>query len=118
MTLTRGIGSEGGQASVEFVGAIPALVAGALILWQLALAGHSLWLAGNAARVAARADLVGRDPRAAARSAVPRGMEPGLRVERQGDGRTLRVRLRVPLLLPRWRSPATVSAAASLGGPP
>ncbi|HWH45920.1 MAG TPA: TadE family protein [Thermoleophilaceae bacterium] len=114
MPLTRVTGPEAGQASVEFVASIPALIAGALIVWQLALAGHALWLVGNAARVAARADLVGRDPRAAARSALPRGMERGLRVERR-DG-AVRVRLRVPFVHPRWRSPVSVSAEASLGG--
>ena len=89
------------------------LLVGAVV-WQLALAGHTAWVCAHAARAAARADVVGRDVRAAARSAVPKGLEPGLRVERRRSG-GVRVRVRVPLLLHRWRSPATLSATASLG---
>jgi len=71
------MGDERGQASVELVAALPlVLVAGALA-WQLALAGHALWLCAHAARAAARADSVGRSARAAARSALPGSLERG-----------------------------------------
>ena len=105
---------ERGQASVELVAVLPfVLLVGALV-WQLALAGHTAWMSAHAARAGARADAVGRDPRAAARSALPRELRRGLRVEHPPAG-GIRVRLRVPLLLNRWRSPATVGATASLG---
>ncbi|HEY6781206.1 MAG TPA: hypothetical protein VI111_09635, partial [Thermoleophilaceae bacterium] len=69
--------------------------------------------AGQAARVAARAEAVGEDPRAAARSALPGAFEPGLEVRpRAGGG--IRVSVRVPLLR-RWRGPVAVSASSSLG---
>ena len=54
--------SERGQASVELLGVLPALLLVVLVAWQFALAGHAAWLAGNAARVAARAGAVGADP--------------------------------------------------------
>ena len=104
---------ERGQSSVEFAGVLPLAVLAVLVVWQLVLAGHAVWLTGNAARVAARAEAVGADPRAAARSAVPAGMRSSLAV-RNGPGGHIRVRLRVPLLLREWRSPFSVSAAARL----
>lgn len=109
--------SEGGQASVELVAAVPALLLVTALVWQCALAGHTAWMAAQAARAGARATLVGSDTRAAARSALPNGLERGLRVER-GQGSSVRVRVRVPLLLHRWRLPVSVGAVSSLGGPP
>ena len=110
---------EAGQASVELLATVPAVLVVGVLVWQLALAGHAAWACANAARVAARADVVGRDARAAARSALPAHLRRGLRVDVPGgaDGQgSVRVRVRVPLLLPAWRSPVTVAAAASLGG--
>jgi pilus assembly protein CpaE len=66
---------ERGQASVELLGALPAALLVAAIGWQLLLAGQASWLAGNAARVAARAAAVGEDPRALRVRAVA-AMEP------------------------------------------
>lgn len=106
--------SERGQASVEFVAAVPFVLAIGAIAWQLALAGHTAWLTAHAARAGARADAVGADARAAAGSALPAGLRRGLRVKRlRGGG--VRVQVAVPALLYRWRSPATVGATASLG---
>jgi hypothetical protein len=108
--------SERGQASVELVAVVPLALLVGLCAWQLALAGHTLWLSAHAARAAARADVVGRSPARAARSALPHSLERGLRVDRRG--RRVRVRVRVPLLLRRWRSPVSVAASSSLGGRP
>lgn len=115
MAFTR---RERGQASVEMVGVLPAVILAAAVAWQLALAGHAAWACANAARVAARAQLVGEDARAAARSALPRHLERGLRVRapQGGDAGAVRVTVRVPLLLPGMRSPVSVGAAAALGG--
>jgi hypothetical protein len=107
-------GSERGQASVELIGALPLVLLAALVAWQLALAGHALWLCAQAARVAARAEAVGRDPGAAARSALPRRLERGLRVKRLRKG-GVEVELRVPLVLERS---VGVSASSSFGGRP
>jgi hypothetical protein len=105
-------GSERGQASVELIGALPLVLLAALVAWQLALAGHALWLCAQAARVAARAEAVGRDPNAAARSALPRRLERGLVVRRRRSG-GVEVELRVPLVLGRS---VGVSASSSFGG--
>ncbi len=109
--------SESGQASVEAVAVVPALILAALIGWQLVLVGQTLWLCAAAARTAARADLVGLSPARAARSALPSSLERGLSVER-ADGGAVRVELRLPVLLRAWQSPVRVAAAASLGGDP
>ena len=103
-----------GQASVELVAVVPLVLLVGAICWQLALAGHAAWMSAHAARAAARADAVGSDVRAAARSALPEGLRRGLRVERLGEG-GVRVGVGIPLLLHRWRSPLTVGATSSLG---
>jgi type IV secretory pathway TrbD component len=107
---------EQGQATIELVGGLPAIVIVGLVAWQLALVGHAAWLCANAARVAARAAAVGRDPGRAARSALPAHLERGLEVDRRSQG-GVRVRLRVPLLVRRWGAPVRIGARASLGGP-
>ena len=106
--------SESGQASVEAVAVLPLVILAALVSWQIVIAGHTLWLAAGAARAAARADTVGASPERAARSALPAAMERGLAVERLREG-GVRVAVRVPLLLRRWRTPVSVSAVSSLG---
>jgi TadE-like protein len=108
---------ERGQASIELVAAIPLVLLVGAIAWQLALAGHAAWLAANAARAGARAEAVGRDPAAAARSALPRSLERSLEVERLREG-GVRVSVGVPLMFDWARSPVRVGAASSLGGGP
>jgi hypothetical protein len=105
-------GQERGQTTVEFLGVLPAALLVMLAGWQLALAGQALWLSGNAARVAARAQAVGRDPLDAARSALPSYLRRGLVVS--GDGERVSVRVAVPLLVDRWQSPIGVRATAAL----
>jgi len=106
-----------GQATVELLAVIPALLVAGLLAWQLVLVGHTAWLAAGAARVGARAELVGEDPVEAARSALPAGLEHGLRVSGAGGGGT-RVRVQVPIVHPSWSGPLTLSAAASLEAAP
>ena len=113
MRPTRAIRAECGQAAVDLVAVLPAAVLVAALLVQLALAGHAAWACANAARVAARADAVGRDAEAAARSALPGRLERGLEVSSTSNGH-VRVRVRVPLVLPWRRSPISVGAAARL----
>jgi Flp pilus assembly protein TadG len=100
--------SERGQATVEMVAVVPALVLACVIAWELVLAGHTAWLAAHAARAAARAVAVGRDGRAAARSVAHDAA-----VSSVGGGR-VRVAVPVPLLVPGWNSAITVSATAGL----
>jgi TadE-like protein len=113
--MTSRVRQETGQASVEMVATLPAVLLVGLLAWQLALAGHAAWACANAARVAARAAAVDRDAERAARSALPRRLERGLRV-RELDSGAIDVRVRVPLLLESLGSIATVHARASLEG--
>ena len=110
MWIARG---EDGQASVELVAVLPVLVVIALLAWQAVVAGEAWWLAGTAAREAARAAAVGRDPGAAARAVLPGRMRDGLRVKtgREGDG--LRVRVQVPAVVEGMRL-GSVSARARM----
>ena len=102
-----------GQAAVEVVAVVPALLVAGLVAWQLVLVGHAAWVAAGAARVAARADLVGEDPKRAAQSALPRALERELAVERSDAGVT-RVRVAVPTVHRAWRGIVTASGATSL----
>lgn len=95
-------------AAVPFV-----LLAGALA-WQLALTGWTVWMSAHAARVAARADAVGRDVRPAALSALPESLRYGLEVRRLEQG-GVRVQVSVPLLLDVGAGPVRIAASSSLG---
>jgi hypothetical protein len=107
-------GLQAGQASVELVAIVPIALLAGLVVWQLLLAGHSLWLCASAARVAARAETVGRSAERAARSALPEPLERHLSIERRKEG-GVRVSVQVPLVLQSWSTPVRVSASASLG---
>jgi hypothetical protein len=107
--------SQRGQASIELLGVLPAVLLAALAAWQFALAGHSAWLAANAARVAARASAVGADPGRGARTAVPAHLRRGLIVKSRA-GERIDVRLRVPLVLRGAAGPVRVRASGSLRG--
>jgi hypothetical protein len=91
---------ERGTASVELVAAVPFLLLTLAAAAQIALAGQALWSASVAARAGARAALVGADPKAAARRALPAGMRDGAVVEDEDDG-AVSVEVPVPTLLPR-----------------
>jgi hypothetical protein len=99
---------------VETIALVPLVLLAATVAWQLVLTGHTLWLCAQAAGAAAPAPRVGASPARAARSALPRSLERDLAVRRLDDGR-VRVELRVPLLVRRWRSPVEVAASSSLG---
>jgi pilus assembly protein CpaE len=107
--------SERGQASVELVAVLPFLLLVGAVVWQLVLAGHAAWTGANAARAAARAEAVGRDREAAARSVLPGYLEHGLTVERERSG-AVRVGVRVPVLL-GLAGRVAIESTASLGRP-
>jgi hypothetical protein len=87
-----------GQAAVELVAVLPFALLALAVAWQLAVAGQTAWLAGSAARAAARAHAVGLDPAAAARDRLPRRLERGLELATARDGSVL-VKVRVPALI-------------------
>lgn len=103
--------SERGQASVELVALLPLIAAIVVLLWQAVIAGQAVWLAGTAARAAARAQAVGGDPAAAARATLPHDLQAGLQATSDGDG-VVRVRIRIPSVFPGEHRIATVSARA------
>jgi hypothetical protein len=90
---------ERGTASVELIAAVPFLLLALAVAAQIALAGQALWSASVAARAGARAALVGEDPKAAARRALPEVMRAGAEVD-EGDDGSVAVKVPVPTLLP------------------
>jgi hypothetical protein len=93
---------ERGTASVELVAAVPFLLLALAAAAQIALAGQALWSASVAARAGARAALVGADPKAAARRALPEAMRDGATVEEDDrDDGVVSVKVPVPTLLPQ-----------------
>ena len=90
--------SQAGQASVELVALLPLMAVLAALGWQVAVAGQAVWLAGTAARAAARAHALGQDAAAGARGALPVGLRDGVRVSEGRDGRVA-VRLAIPVVV-------------------
>ena len=90
---------ERGTASVELIAAVPLLLLALAVAAQIALAGQALWSASVAARAGARAALVGKDPKAAARQALPGVMRDGAEVAEDDEG-TVSVKVPIPSLLP------------------
>jgi hypothetical protein len=106
-------GSEEGQATVELVALLPLLAVLGGLLWQAVVAGQALWLAGSAARAAARAAAIGGDAEAAARGVLPPRLEHGLRVRAApDDGPGVRVAIQIPSVVASG-SLATVESRAA-----
>jgi hypothetical protein len=88
------MGDSRGQASVEMVAALPALLLAALVALQLLAAGYAMTLADGAAEAGALA-LASGDPAArAAREALPGWAREDVEVTVKGG--TVSVRLRPP----------------------
>lgn len=104
--------SERGQASVELLGALPALLLTGLVVFQLLALGYSKVLAGNAAEAAALAAAGGGDARAAARKALPGWSRARMRVE-ASRGRIV-VRMRPPSPLRAVERVLEVEAVAAV----
>jgi hypothetical protein len=107
------VSGERGQASVEVVAAVPALLLLALVVFQLLAVGYSAVLAGDAAEAGALAVAGGADGRAAARSAVPGWSRAGMTVEVAGS--SVRVALRPPSPLAVVGRRLEVHASAVVG---
>jgi hypothetical protein len=109
---------ESGQAAAELVAVVPIALVVLLAMAQFAVAGFTLWSAGDAARAGARAANVGGDAERAALSALPGWLERSAKVEDEGP---VEVRLEAPALLPGVpsipvRAEAELSAGESVGG--
>jgi hypothetical protein len=85
---------ERGQASVELVAALPALLLAALVALQLLAAGYAITLADGAAEAGALALASGGSAAEAARAALPGWAEDSVAVSVHGG--TVSVRLRPP----------------------
>ena len=98
--MSRRLGDERGQASVEFLGMVFWLLLAAVFCWQLFLGAWTVNQATNAARTASRvAARVGSDPEKAARNAVSGPLRGGFHgFETKGEKAV--VKLEVPIIFP------------------
>ena len=76
--------SERGQATVELLGAVPAVLVLALVLFQLLAVGYAQVSAGGAAEAGALALAAGADAEAGAREALPGWSRAGARIAVSG----------------------------------
>ena len=106
---------ERGQASVELLGSLPALLILALILFQLGAVGYASVLAGSAAEAGALAMAAGGDVPAGAHESLPGWSRAHARVE-SGQGR-VRVHLRPPALLRSLSRVLEVTGDAAVNAP-
>ena len=107
---------ERGQASVELLAILPALVGCVVVAAHVLPSGWALWSAADAARVGARADHVGGEGAEAARDALPAPLRPGgkkgERLVESGE-KGVSVEVDVPGLLPGMDA-SRIGAAARL----
>ena len=106
---------ERGQAAVELVGSLPALLLLATVLMQLLVVGYAAVLAGNAAEAGALAVAKGAVPSLAARKAVPGWARSRMQVA-SGAG-AVRIRMRAPALIPGAGALLHVNATAAVAAP-
>jgi len=99
-----------GQASLEFLASVPAMVLSLVIAIQLAITGYTLHLADGAAEAGALAVAAGTDPEAAARAAMPGWASEQLDVD-LSDG-LIEVSVRPPAPLPSVSEALKVSSIA------
>ena len=102
--------SERGQATVELVAAIPALLLAGLLALQLLAAGYSLTLADGAAEAGALALAAGRPARSAVRAALPGWADDGSEISVSGGEVT--VRLSPPSPFPSLADRLAVTSSA------
>jgi hypothetical protein len=100
-----------GQASVELVAALPALLLAAMVALQLLAAGYAMTLADGAAEAGALALASGGSAADAARGALPGWAKDDVAVKVEGG--TVTVRLRPPSPLRSLAEHLAVSSSAS-----
>jgi len=103
--------AERGQATVELVAALPALLLAALVALQLLAAGYALTLADGAAEAGALALASGGSAAAAAREALPGWAEDDVSVSVEGG--EVSVWLRPPSPIRAIADRLTVSSSAA-----
>jgi pilus assembly protein CpaE len=108
-------GGQGGQASVEFLAAVPLVLIVAALAAQALAVGYASVLAGNAAEAAALAVAGGADPQVAARAALPAWSRSRARMTVESG--EVHLRLRPPTLLHALGRALEVHADAAVEGP-
>jgi hypothetical protein len=108
-------GGERGQASVELLGALPAVLLVALVLFQIGAVGYASVLAGSAAEAGALAMAAGADPASGARESLP-GWSRARASVSTGRGR-VEIRLRPPSPVPFVSRALEVTAKAAVNAP-
>jgi hypothetical protein len=104
--------AERGQATVELVAALPALLLAALVALQLLAAGYALTLADGAAEAGALALASGGSAADAARAALPGWAEDDVAVRVEGGRVSVRLRPPSPIAGLSERLAVHSSAAA------
>jgi hypothetical protein len=107
--------SDAGQAAVELVAGLPALLLVAVVVMQLLAVGYTAVLAGDAAEAGALAMARGSAPGLAARRAIPGWARGGMEVRRAVGA--VQVRMRPPRLLPWVGDVLRVRASAAVAAP-
>ncbi len=102
--------SASGQATIEAIAGIGALMLTGLLCFQLLATGYSTTVAGGAAEAGAIALIRGRPVEPAVRAALPGWAKSRVSVSRIGP--VVRVRLRPPALLPSLSDALEVSSEA------
>jgi hypothetical protein len=103
--------AERGQATVELVAALPALLLAALLALQLLAAGYAMTLADGAAEAGALALASGGSAAEAAREALPDWAKDDVSVTVEGGA--VSVRLQPPSPIPSLSKRLTISSSAS-----
>jgi hypothetical protein len=103
--------AERGQATVELVAALPALLLAGLLALQLLAAGYAMTLADGAAEAGALALASGGSATDAARTALPGWAEDDVSVSVSGS--EVSVRLQPPSPIPALAEQLAISSSAS-----
>jgi hypothetical protein len=102
--------AERGQATVELVAALPALLLAGFVALQLLIAGYSMTLADGAAEAGALALASGGSAAEAAKGALPGWAADDVAVSVEGG--EVSVRLRPPSPIPALAKRLTISSSA------
>ena len=106
---------QAGQASVDLLAVLPAVLIVAMAVFQLLAVGYAQVLAGDAAEAGALAVAGGADAASAAKLALPGWSRAHMRVEVQRGN--IRVRLRPPSPIADVAKRLEVEASAAVGAP-
>jgi hypothetical protein len=103
--------AERGQATVELIAALPALLLAGLVALQLLAAGYAMTLADGAAEAGALALASGGSAAEAAKEALPGWAEDDVSVSVEGG--EVSVRLQPPSPIPALAKRLTITSSAS-----